>query len=65
MGVAAGGGVLIFPIYLISCQKQLDQFQYNLAEMLLSRPSAKIVQAILVGLSNKKIPKTWLPEGRD
>ena len=46
------GAGLIFPIYLYrklkksSCQKLLDQLQYNLAEMFLWWSSNKIVQAI-------------------
>ena len=36
-----------------SCQKLLDQFQYNLAEMFSWLPSAKIVQAIMIR------QKTW------
>ena len=48
------GAGLIFPIYLYrklkksSCQKPLDQFQYNFAEMFLWWSSTKIVQAIWI-----------------
>ena len=31
-----------------SCQKPLDQFQYNLVEMFLWWPTTKIVQAIMI-----------------
>ena len=41
-----------------SCQKSLDSFQYNLAEMFLWWSSTKIVQAIMIR------QKTWSPEGR-
>ena len=54
---------LIFPIYLYrklkkSCQKPLDQLQYNFAEMFLRWSSTKIVQAIWIR------QKTWSPGGR-
>ena len=58
-----GGAGLIFPIYLYrklkksSCQKLLDQLQYNLAEMFLWWSSTKIVQAIWI------CQKTWPPGG--
>ena len=52
---------LIFPIYLYrklekksSCQKPLDRFQYNLAEMFPWWPFTKIVQAVMI------CQKTWL-----
>ena len=55
---------LIFPIYLYrklekksSCQKPLDQFQYNLAEMFPWWPFTKIVQAVMI------CQKTWLLGG--
>ena len=57
------GAGLIFPIYLYrktkksSCQKLLDQFQYNFAEMFLWYSSTKIVQAIWFR------QKTWPPRG--
>ena len=57
------GAGLIFPIYLhrklskSSCQKPLNQFQYNFAEMLLCWSSTKIVQAIWIR------QKTWPPGG--
>ena len=38
-----------------SCQKPLDRFQYNLAEMFLWWSSTKIIQAIWIR------QKTWLP----
>ena len=41
-----------------SCQKQLKQFLYNLAEMFLWWPSIKIAQAI------KLCQNAWLPRGR-
>ena len=50
--MAARGAGLIFPIHLYrklyksSCQKPLDRFQYNFAEMFLWWSSTKIVQAI-------------------
>ena len=53
------GAGLIFPMYLYrklkksSCQKPLDRFQYNFAEMFLWWYSIKIVQAIW----NRQ--KTW------
>ena len=55
------GAGLIFPIYLFrklkksSCQKPLDRFQYNFAEMFLWSFSTKIVQAIWIR------QKTWPP----
>ena len=55
---------LIFPIYLYrklkksSCQKPLDQFQYNFAEMFLWWSCCKIVQAFWIR------QKTWPPGGR-
>ena len=58
--VARGAG-LNFLIYLyrklekIPYQKQLDWFQYNMAAMVLSWPSTKIVQAIMIR------QKTWPP----
>ena len=57
------GAGLIFPIYLYrkfkksSCQKQLDRFPYNFAEMFHWWLSTKIVQAILI------CQKTWPPWG--
>ena len=57
------GAGLIFPIYLYrklkksSCQKPLDRFPYNFAEMFLWWPSTKIVQAIWI------CQKTWPPGG--
>ena len=58
------GAGLIFPIYLYrklekksSCQKPLDRFQYNLAEMFPWWPFTKIVQAIMI------CQKTWLLGG--
>ena len=54
---------LIFPIYLYrklkksSCQKPLEQFRYNFAEMFLWWSSTKIVQAIWIR------QKTWPPRG--
>ena len=41
-----------------SCQKQLAQFKYNLAQIILAWPSTKIVNFFLIGR------KTWLPGGR-
>ena len=58
------GAGLIFPIYLYrklqksSCQKPLDRFLYNFAEVFLWWSSTKIVQAIWVR------QKTWPPGGR-
>ena len=58
------GAGLIFPIYLYrklqksSCQKPLDWFQYNLAEMFSWWPSIKIVQVIMIR------QETWLPGGQ-
>ena len=40
-----------------SCQKPLDRFQYNIAEMFLWLSSTKIVQAIMIR------QKTWPPGG--
>ena len=57
------GAGLIFTIYLYrklkksSCQKPLDRFLYNFAEMFLWWSSTKIVQAIWI------CQKTWLPGG--
>ena len=57
------GAGLIFPIYLYrkllksSCQKPLDRFQYNFAEMFLWWSSTKIVQDIWIR------QKTWPPGG--
>ena len=57
------GAGLIFPIYLYrkleksSCQKPLDRFQYNFAELFLWWFSTKIVQAIWIR------QKTWPPGG--
>ena len=55
---------LIFPIYLYrklekksSCQKPLDRFQYNSAEMFPWWPFTKIVQAVMI------CQKTWLLGG--
>ena len=61
--MAARGRGFFFPIYLyrklkkFSCQKLLDQLQYNLAVMFLWWPSTKIVQAIWIR------QKTWPPGG--
>ena len=60
---ARGWGLFSLYIYLEnfkkkSCQKPPDRFQYNLKEMLLWQPSAKIVQAIMIH------QKAWLPGGR-
>ena len=57
------GAGLIFPIYLYwkltksSCQKPLNQFLYNFAEMFLWWAFTKIVQAIWIR------QKTWPPGG--
>ena len=57
------GAGLIFPIYLYrkltksSCQKPLNQFLYNFAEMFLWLAFTKIVQAIWIR------QKTWPPGG--
>ena len=57
------GWGLIFQLYLYrklkksSCQKPLDLFPYNFAEMFLWWSSTKIVQAIWIR------QKTWLPRG--
>ena len=58
------GAGLIFPIYIYienlnksSCQKPLDRFQYNLAEMFPWWPFTKIVQAVMI------CQKTWLVGG--
>ena len=55
---------LIFPIHLYrklekksSCQKPLDRFQYNLAEMFAWWSFTKIVQAVMI------CQKTWLLGG--
>ena len=40
------------------CQKPLDRFQYNLAEMFLLYPFTKIVQAVMI------CEKTWLLWGQ-
>ena len=50
---ARGRGLFSLYIYIenfkkSSCQKPLDQFQYNFAEMFLWRSSTKIVQAIWI-----------------
>ena len=49
-GRGGGGGHLFFLIIYIEnfCQKPLDRFQYNLAEMFLLLPSTKIVQAVMI-----------------
>ena len=63
-GAGQGGAGLIFPIYLYrklkksSCQRPLEQLQYNVAEMFLWWSSTKIVQAIWI------CQKTWPPGGR-
>ena len=54
----SGQGLFFLHIYIEnfkkpSCQKPLDQFQYNLAGLFLWWPSTKIVQAIMIG------QKTW------
>ena len=59
---ARGRGLLFLYIYIENfkksfCQKPLDQFKYNLAEMFLWWPSTKIVQAIMIRR------KTWPPGG--
>ena len=57
------GAGLIFTIYLYtklwksSCQKPLDRFPYNFAEMFLLWSSTKIVRVIWIR------QKTWLPGG--
>ena len=57
------GGGAFFPIYLYrklkksSCQKALDWYPYNFAEIFLWWSSTKIVQAIWI------CQKTWLPGG--
>ena len=54
---------LIFPIYVYrkieksSCQKPLDRFQYNFAEMFLWWSSTKMFQAVMIH------QKTWPPGG--
>ena len=53
-----GGGVYFPYISISSCQKPLDRFQYNLAEMFPWWPFTKIVQAVMV------CQKTWPLEGR-
>ena len=62
--MAAWGAGLIFPMYLYrklykksSCQKPLDRFQCNFAEMFHWWSSTKIVQAIWI------CQKTWPPGG--
>ena len=57
------GAGLIFSIYTeslkkSSCQKPLDWFQYNLADMFPWWPFTKIVQAVMI------CQKTWLQGGR-
>ena len=57
---ARGRGLFSLYIYIenfkkSSCQKPLDRFQYNFAEMFLWLSSTKIVQAIWIR------QKTWLP----
>ena len=57
---ARGRGLFSLYIYIekiSSCQKPLDRFQYNFAEMFLWWSSIKIVQAIWIH------QKTWPPEG--
>ena len=57
------GAGLIFPIYLYrklkksTCQKPLDRFPYNFAQIFLWWSSTKIVQAIWIR------QKTWPPGG--
>ena len=58
-----GRGLFSLYIYIenfkkSSCQKPLDRFQYNFAEMFLWLSSTKIVQAIWIR------QKTWPPGGR-
>ena len=58
-----GRGLFSLYIYIenfkkASCQKPLDRFQYNFAEMFLWLSSTKIVQAIWIR------QKTWPPGGR-
>ena len=58
-----GQGLFSLYIYIenfkkSSCQKPLDRFQYNFAEMFLWLSSTKIVQAIWIR------QKTWPPGGR-
>ena len=60
---ARGRGLFSLYIYIenfkkSSCQKPLDRFQYNFAEMFLWLSSTKIVQAIWIR------EKTWPPGGR-
>ena len=60
---ARGRGLFSLYIYIenfkkSSCQKPLDRFQYNFAEMFLWLSSTKIVQAISIR------QKTWPPGGR-
>ena len=60
--MAAGGwGGVLFSLYIYienlkksSCQKPLDQFQYNLADMFPWWPFTKIVQAVMI------CQKIWL-----
>ena len=59
---ARGRGLFSLYIYIenfkkSSCQKPLDRFQYNFAEMFLWLSSSKIVQAIWIR------QKTWPPGG--
>ena len=62
--MAARGAGLNFPIYLYrklkkySCQKPLDRFPYNFAEMFLWWSSTKIIRAISIS------QKTWPPGGQ-
>ena len=58
-----GAGLFSLYIYIenfkkSSCQKPLDRFQYNFAEMFLWLSSTKIVQTIWIR------QKTWPPGGR-
>ena len=60
---ARGRGLFSLYIYIenfkkSSCQKPLDQFQYNFGEMFLWLSSTKIVQAVWIR------QKTWPPGGR-
>ena len=55
---ASGRGLFSLYIYIenlknSSCQKPLDRFQYNLAEMFPWRPFTKIIQAVMI------CQKTW------
>ena len=54
---ARGRGLFYLYIYIEnfkkkSCQKLLDQFQYNMAEIILWWPSTKIFQAIMIRQKN-------------